>query len=84
MVIEIPDEIISQTNVSKQDLLIETACFIFKHGKISPGLAAKIAGMSKFDFYNELKKREINWMSDEIQLQEEFDVIKKQDIHGNN
>lgn len=78
MVIEIPDEIISHANFSKKDLLVETACFIFKHGNISVGIAAKIAGISKLDFYEELKKRKINWIADELELQEEFNLIKKQ------
>ncbi len=77
MTLELPDELMTNANVSKKELLVEIACFVFKHGNVSAGVAAKVAGISKMDFYSELKTRQINWIGSDDMLQSEFDEVKK-------
>ena len=84
MTLELPDELMTNANLTKKDLLIEIACIVFKHGSVSAGVAAKIAGISKMDFYGELKTRQINWIGSETMMQSEFDDIKSHPLHDSN
>ncbi len=77
MTLELPDELMTKANFSKKELLVEIACLVFKHGNVSVGVAAKVAGISKMDFYSELKTRQINWIGSDDMLQSEFDEVKK-------
>ena len=59
MTIEIDDELLSQINVTADDVRIEVFARLFDQGKLSFGWAAKLAGVSQDRMYDELRKRGI-------------------------
>ena len=65
MIIEISDNVVAQSGLSKNDILLEVALSLYQRGAISLGLAAQMAGLHRFAFQQEMGKRKIsinlNW-----------------------
>jgi len=65
MLIEISDNIVAQSGLSKSEILLELALSLYQRSIISLGLAAQMAGLHRYAFQLELSKRNIpvnlNW-----------------------
>lgn len=59
MLIEISDNVIAQSGLSKNDILLEIALSLYQRGAISLGLAAQMAGLHRYSFQQEMSKRKI-------------------------
>ncbi len=59
MTIEISDTILEKAGLSKAELKLELAIYLFKENKVSIGQASVIAGLHKIMFQKELAKRKI-------------------------
>ncbi|MCU0338980.1 MAG: UPF0175 family protein [Spirosomaceae bacterium] len=59
MTLTIPDEVLSDTNLSPTDLRIELAVYLYDKQRLSLGKARRIAGLSLIDFQKELAKRNV-------------------------
>ncbi len=60
MTITIPDNALSQANISPDELLIELAIYLYDKGTISMGKARKLAGLDQISFQKEMAKRNVN------------------------
>jgi predicted HTH domain antitoxin len=59
MLIEISDNVIMQSGLSKSEILLEVALSLYQRGVISLGLAAQMAGLHRHAFQLEMSKRNI-------------------------
>ena len=59
MIVEIPDQIISQSGLSSKEILLKVALMLFQEERLTLGQASKLAGLHQFEFQKELAKREI-------------------------
>lgn len=55
----IPDEVLQQAGLTEREALLEFACRLFDIGKLHHWPAAKLAGLSRIEFEDELHKRKI-------------------------
>lgn len=69
MLIEISDNVVAQSGLSKNEILLEVALSLYQRGAISLGLAAQLAGLHRFAFQQEMSNRKIpvNLTWEEIQ-----------------
>jgi len=69
MLIEISDNVVAQSGLSKNEILLEVALSLYQRGAISLGLAAQMAGLHRFAFQQEMSSRKIpvNLTWEEIQ-----------------
>jgi predicted HTH domain antitoxin len=71
--VELPDELagVLHEMETREDrgLLVETVCGLYSRGRISGGKAARLLGLDRFGFQQELAKREIplHYTMDELQ-----------------
>ena len=59
MLIEISDQVVAQSGLSKSDILLELALVLYQRDTLSLGLAAQMAGLHRYAFQLELGKRNI-------------------------
>jgi predicted HTH domain antitoxin len=59
MALIISDELLSDIQISADDLRVELAIWLFQSERVSLGKAAKIANLSRFSFQNLLAERTI-------------------------
>jgi predicted HTH domain antitoxin len=59
MTLTIPDEILSDTNITSTDMRIEVAAYLYEKKRMSIGKARLIAGLNLIQFQKELAKRNI-------------------------
>ncbi|HYE60687.1 MAG TPA: UPF0175 family protein [Phycisphaerales bacterium] len=59
MTINVPDDILKQAGVTERDLLIELACRLFDAEKLVKADAARLCGLDRPAFENELHKRRL-------------------------
>lgn len=59
MPLVIPDEVLQEAGLGERDALIEFACRLFDAGKLSLWGAARLAGLSRVAFEEELLARRI-------------------------
>ncbi len=59
MIVEIPDQIITQSGLSAEEILLKVAIVLFQEEKITLGQASKFAGLHQFKFQKELAARNI-------------------------
>jgi len=59
MIVEIPDQIVSQTGLSAKEILLKVALVLFQEEKLTLGQASKLAKVHQFEFQKELAKRQI-------------------------
>ena len=76
VVLSIPDEIIDTIKMPRKDaekaLLKEMAFLLYERGFASMGVARKLSGLSKWEFIEGLKEREISRHYDERELDEDI------------
>jgi predicted HTH domain antitoxin len=59
MPLTIPDEILRQSGLSEREMAIEIACRLFEAGTIYLPDACKLAGISRIELEEELRRRKI-------------------------
>jgi predicted HTH domain antitoxin len=59
MIVEIPDQIIKQSGLSAEEILLKVALVFFQEEKLTLGQASRLAGLHQFEFQKELAKRGI-------------------------
>ena len=59
MPLVISDEILREAGLTEGDALVEFACRLFDAGKMTLWSAAKLAGLSRVSFEQELRERKI-------------------------
>jgi predicted HTH domain antitoxin len=59
MTLTIPDSILSETNISANNIRIELACYMYEKKGLSIGKAKKFSGLNTIEFQKELIKRNI-------------------------
>lgn len=59
MTVEIPNNVLEQTGLSSDELLLKVALLLFQEERLTLGQASRLAGMHQFEFQKELAKRRI-------------------------
>jgi predicted HTH domain antitoxin len=59
MPLTISDELLGAAGLSPETASVEIACRMFETGKLAPWPAAQWAGLSRVEFENELRRRNI-------------------------
>jgi predicted HTH domain antitoxin len=59
MIVEIPDQIINQSGLSAEEILLKVAIILFQEEKLTLGQASKLGGLHQFEFQKELAERNI-------------------------
>lgn len=59
MKIEIPDQIINQTGLSANEIMLKIAVILFQEERLTLGQASKLANLHQFEFQKELVARQI-------------------------
>ncbi len=59
MIIEIPDQIINQSGLSAEEIMLKVALVLFQEEKLTLGQASRLAGLHQFEFQKELADRNI-------------------------
>ena len=59
MPLTIPDELLHEAGLSEREALVEFACRLFDTGKLTLWSAARWANLSRTDFEEELRRRQI-------------------------
>jgi predicted HTH domain antitoxin len=59
MTLKIPEEILEAAHLDERGILIELASHLFDIERLSLGQAARLAGMNRTEFEDELHKRQI-------------------------
>src|SRR5438067_8690205 len=57
MPVIISDDILKEANMTERDATIEFACHLYDAQKIGKGMAARMAGLTRSEFEDELVKR---------------------------
>lgn len=76
MTIEISDTILRKAGLSKEQLRLELAIYLFKEDKVSIGQASAIAGIHKIMFQKKLASRKIPIHYDIEDLENDLENIK--------
>ncbi|MCU0238780.1 MAG: UPF0175 family protein [Pyrinomonadaceae bacterium] len=77
MIVEIPDQVISQTGLSSKEILLKVALMFFQEEKLTLGQASKLAGLHQFEFQKELADRKIPIHYSEEDFQRDLQTISK-------
>ncbi len=80
MTIEITDNILSKTNLSKKEILLRIAIMLFAEEKLTLGQASKLAGLHQIQFQKKLAKRKIPIHYDVEEFQQDLETISKMKI----
>jgi predicted HTH domain antitoxin len=59
MTLTIPDDILEAAKLDERAMLVELACHLFDKERLSLGQSARMAGMTRGDFEDELHDRKI-------------------------
>jgi predicted HTH domain antitoxin len=59
MTINIPDDILHRAGLTEREVLIELACRLFDAERLGKGLAARMCGLERIEFEEELRKRKL-------------------------
>jgi predicted HTH domain antitoxin len=59
MGVVIPDEAIREAGLTEREALIEFACHLFDMGRLALPAAARLAGLARVEFEQELRTRRI-------------------------
>jgi predicted HTH domain antitoxin len=62
MPLVIPDDVLLEAGLNERDALVEVACRLFDAGKLTLWSAARLAGLSRVAFEDELLARRIPWL----------------------
>ena len=77
MSVVIPNDILTASGLSEDELKLEIAIMLFKQDKISIGKARHLAGMNLLQFQHELNLREICVHYDLEELEEDTQTLQK-------
>jgi predicted HTH domain antitoxin len=78
MPLVIPDDVLREAGLNERDALIEVACRLFDAGKLTLWSAARLAGLSRVAFEDELLARGISWLRpDPHDLAEELAALDR-------
>ena len=77
MGLTIPDNIIAQTDMTPAELMLEFAIFLYQRERLSLAQAARLAGLSRIQFQQNLAERKIPLNFGIEDLQQELDIIEK-------
>ncbi len=73
-----PDDALRQAGLSEREALVEFACRLFEARKLTLWGAARLAGLSRVAFEDELLARRIPWLSpDEGDLADDLAVLDR-------
>ena len=75
MILTLPDDP-ALADMSESDIRLDLACALFAAGRISRSVAARMAGMVRFDFDMELVRRRIPSYTEEM-LEEDIGTLEK-------
>ena len=82
LTLELPDELVSMLHeVEPEDrraVLIETVCGLYSRERIGSGVGARMLGMTRFEFWEELGKRKIPRHYDLDSLKQDFAFAREQ------
>ena len=79
MIVEIPDQVISQSGLSSKEILLKVALVLFQEERLTLGQASKLAGLHQFEFQKELAKRDIAVHYGEKDFERDLQTIKQTD-----
>ena len=77
MTIEISDQLLEKSGLTREELLLELAIILFQRESITLGQASKIAGIHQFEFQKELAKRKIPIHYDVEDFEKDLETIKQ-------
>jgi len=77
MTIEILDEIVEQSNLTVEEIRLGIALWLFQEKGLSLGKCAKVAGLHKMQFQQELAKRKIPIHYTEADFQRDLESVKQ-------
>jgi predicted HTH domain antitoxin len=77
MIVEIPDQVISQTGLSSKEILLKVALMFFQEEKLTLEQASKLAGLHQLEFQKELADRKIPIHYSEEDFQRDLQTISK-------
>lgn len=77
MTIEISDQLLEKSGLTREELLLELAIILFQRESITLGQASKIAGIHQFEFQKELAKRKITIHYDLEDFEKDLETIKQ-------
>ena len=72
MALIISDDLLQQTQLSEQELLLDLACFLFEKKRLSLGKARQLVGLNLLEFQQELAKREIDLHYSEADFEQDM------------
>jgi predicted HTH domain antitoxin len=75
MIVEIPDQVINQSGLSAEEILLKVAIVLFQEEKLTLGQASKLAGLHQFEFQKELAERNIPVHYGEEDYQNDLKII---------
>ncbi len=75
--LQIPDEVFISSKLTPSDLLKELAVHLFEEGKISFGIARKLAKMSHWEFQQLLASRKIPLHYDVEEYSEDVKTLRR-------
>lgn len=73
----IPDNVIEQSNMTPDELMLEFAVFLYQRERLSLAQAARLAGLDRTVFQQALKERHIPLNFSIEDLQQELGIIEK-------
>jgi len=77
MTIEISDQLLEKSGLTREEILLELAIILFQRESITLGQASKIAGIHQFEFQKELAKRKIPIHYDVEDFEKDLETIKQ-------
>ncbi len=80
MPLTIPDDVLEELRTKAPGVLVEIACRLYNADRITKPEAARLTGLTRAEFENELTKRDLPWIRlnyDET-YKEEFDRIREE------
>ncbi len=78
MPVIIPDETIREAGLSEHEALVEIACHLFDTGKLALPSAARLAGLARTAFEQELRGRRIAIYRPTLEdVQDDLDALKR-------
>jgi predicted HTH domain antitoxin len=77
MTFSIPDEVVRESGLTEQELLVEIACRLFDADKLHLSAASRLAGLSRVEFEEALRTRKIPIYRPTIEdLMQDLETIK--------
>jgi predicted HTH domain antitoxin len=75
MILTLPDDP-ALADMSESEIRLDLACALFAASRISRSVAARMAGMERYDFDLELVRRRIPSITEEM-LEEDMETLEK-------